>query len=1386
MEESKYFIGLDIGSDSVGYAAAKEDYSLCKNKGEPMWGSHLFDAANQSAERRTFRTSRRRLDRRQQRIKFLQELFAPEIAKVDERFFIRIKESALLREDKSLPDDVNSIFCDASFSDRDYHKNYPTIHHLICDLMEDCKDKDIRLIYLAIAWMVAHRGHFLSEIDVDDIDKIYDFEPLYQKFVNWFYENDIEMPWNCKGEDFADIVKQKKGVTEKKKTFSELLFAGKTPKDNKELYPISRSELIVLFSGGSTHVNKLIIGDEAYEEISDTLSFNGKEEELEAVIGQLGDYGDLVRSMKEIFDWGVLCDLLKSGRSISAAKVAEYQKHKEDLAKLKKLVKKYAVKEYNGLFRGAEKDGYSAYVYNFKSVKDEHSKLPKGKASYEEFTKKVKGIIEKIKSSVPEESEDMSILQEINTDIANAAFMPKQVNGNNRVIPYQLYAYELKKILENVEKEYPVFTEKDEDGFSLSDKIYSIFTFRIPYYVGPLNGYKNKNYWLIRKKEGRICPWNFSDMVDEDKSEQEFINRMTNQCSYIPGEDVLPKYSFLYCRYTVLNEINNIKVDGTPISVEAKQKLYNEVFCPGNGNKYKVTRKKVDDFLYKNRYAFKGESSIGGLDTDVKSNLKPLFDFERLLSSSVLSMDDVERIIIQRTYTESNFRFKKWLKENYELSESDCNYISGTRYSAFGRLSAELLNGIEGVKKETGEIGTVIHFLWETNDNLMQIIADEKKYTFAEQIRTLNEQYYSEHPMDINERLDDMGITNAVKRPVIRTLDIVSDIVKVAGHEPEKIFVEMARDISSADKKGKRTVSRKNQLLELYKNINDEQLPLLKKQLDELGDDADNKLQSEALFLYFCQLGRCMYCWKPIEISLIKTNEYNIDHIWPQSFVKDDSILNNKVLVHSTENGNKGDIYPLPAEWRNRMHSYWEMLRKNGLITEEKYKRLTRNTPFTDSEKLGFINRQLVETRQATKAVTEILQEKYPESKIVFVKAGLVSDFRHEYGAIKNKAYDGHYSNSEMKDMELIKCRSVNDLHHAKDAYLNIVVGNVYDEKFTNRWFNVSTSKYSLNTDTLFGRKIERNEALWNPEIHLKTVDKVMANNHIHLTKYQTCQKGGLFDQMPIKAGESDIVPRKKGLDPAKYGGYNKSTAAFFALVSHIYGKKKELTIMPIDLMIADKFKNDPSFALGYAQKTLGEKSKNISFPLGNRILKINTVFSLDGFEVCLTGKSNGGSRVLMRSLSSFYMDEWNCYIKKIDNYFDRKSKDKTYNPDFDYLGITKENNTDLFRGICLKYNSDFFSKLPGNKPILNEEKIREFEKQSIENQLSCLVSSVSALKTNRAGSCDFTSIGYGKNVSSVYLNANISNWNYSDIRIIDRTASGLFEKKSMNLKEML
>ena len=57
--------------------------------------------------------------------------------------------------------------------------------------------------------------------------------------------------------------------------------------------------------------------------------------------------------------------------------------------------------------------------------------------------------------------------------------MPRQVNKDNGVIPYQIHKYELKKIIDNLSDKMPFIKENGE-------KIMQLLEFRIPYYVGPL------------------------------------------------------------------------------------------------------------------------------------------------------------------------------------------------------------------------------------------------------------------------------------------------------------------------------------------------------------------------------------------------------------------------------------------------------------------------------------------------------------------------------------------------------------------------------------------------------------------------------------------------------------------------------------------------------------------------------------------------------------------------------------------------------------------------------------------------------------------------------------------------------------------------------------
>lgn len=674
-ENSKIYYGLDIGTDSVGWSTTNEKYELLRYKNNLMWGVSLFEAASLAEERRGHRTARRRLDRRQQRVALLGELFAKEILKTDPDFFLRLKESSLYPEDRTSKN-VNTYFDDADFKDSDYFKMYPTVHHLIKELSESNKPHDVRLVYLACAFIVAHRGHFLNGADENNVQAVLDFDSSYCEFTDWFKSNDIEdnpFSESVKNE-FSVILRKKIGITAKEREIKNLLFGNtKTPDCYKdEEYPIDIDVLIKFISGGKTNLAKLF-RNPSYDELDIQTVEVGKADFADTIDLLASSMEDtdvpLLSAVKAMYDWSLLIDVLKGQKTISDAKVCEYEQHKSDLKALKYIVRKYLDRvQYDEIFRTAgEKPNYVSYSYNVTDVKLKQLPSNFKKKNSEEFCKYIKSKLEKIKP----ESDDEAVYNELIEKCNSKTLCPKQVTDENRVIPYQLYYHELSMILDKASA-YLDFLNETEDGISVKQKILTLMKFRIPYFVGPLvKRNETDNVWIVRKAEGRIYPWNFENMVDFDKSEDGFIRRMTCKCTYLAGEDVLPKYSLLYSKYTVLNEINNIKVNGEKISPELKQDIFNELFMKTS----RVTVKKITELL-KRKGAFSEEKgdSLSGVDINIKSSLKSYLDFRRLLENGSLSENDVERIIERITVTTDKPRLVSWLKAEYsDLPAEDTN-----------------------------------------------------------------------------------------------------------------------------------------------------------------------------------------------------------------------------------------------------------------------------------------------------------------------------------------------------------------------------------------------------------------------------------------------------------------------------------------------------------------------------------------------------------------------------------------------------------------------------------------------------------------------------------------------------------------------------------------
>ena len=1368
----EYYVGLDIGTNSVGWAVTDLLYNVLKFRGNAMWGVYLFDEAKQANDCRTFRSNRRRSDRRKQRITILQELFAPMINRVDKDFYLRLYESRLYKEDKSI-DEVYNLFNDNNYTDMDYHKQYPTIHHLICDLMKGKKQFDVRFVYLACAYILKHRGHFLIEVDKDNISEVKDIEYVYEKLMGWFYSFEYNTPFECSAQDFGRILKCNKGIKAREKAFKDLLFGGKKPDDSE--YPIDRLVMLKLISGGKGKLSALF-KNENYDGIDNNeiaLNTGDFDEKLSSLASELND-GDLelIVAMKGIYDWSLLSDILQGKDSISEAKIAIYETHKKDLKLLKYIISKYKHNEYNNVFRSinGKINNYTKYSGNVKSsVEYDYSGFTKER-DRDNFCKYIKSIIKDI---VPSE-EDKESFKLLLTRVENGELCPKQVNTDNRVIPYQLYYTELKQILNNARKYIPELNKEDEYG-SIVDKILSIMTFKIPYYVGPLvDNSRSKFAWLVRKAEGRILPWNFDDMVDKDKCEDEFIRRMTCQCTYLAGEDVLPKYSLLYSKFVVLNEINKIKINGEKITVSVKQEIFDNVF-----KKYKkVKRKHIENYLISNGY-MTADDKLEGIDIQINSSLKSYHDFRKLITDGVLTEYDVEHIIERITFTTDKARLKLWLEKNYNLNKDDIKYVAGLNYKDFGRLSGKFLTEILDVDVNTGEIlrPSIINMLWETNNNLMELLSGN--YGYMDKINSINSEYYSNNPKTVGSMLDDMYISNAVKRPIFRTLDIVKEILHIKNEPPKKIFIEMARD-KSTDNKGKRTKSRKDRIREYLNSFEDGEIGDIKRLLKELESKSDDELRGDKLYLYFMQLGRCMYSGTDIDINKLSSKSYDIDHIFPQCKVKDDSI-DNRVLVLSELNGNKGDVYPIDKSIRNKMHYLWEVLHSKGMISDKKYSRLIRDRKFTDNELAEFINRQLVETRQSTKAIASILKEMMPETEIVYVKAGLASEFRH--------------------DFEMLKCREINDYHHAKDAYLNVVMGNVYNVKFTKNPYNYikelkTKDAYSMKLTSLLKHNISRNdEVAWLGDGKtLALVKKYMNKNNIRYVRYCYSRKGEFFNQNAERAS-AGLARIKKDLPTEKYGGYNDTSATCFVVVKYVTEKNKGIVLMPLELMYANKFKTDAIFVTDYAKRMLndivslkkGEFIKQIEFPLGRRLIKINTLIDIDGFRGNVLKKLNRGKTVGLKLGLSLIVDKESYdYIKKVFSVYNKLKSGAISKIYEETEKINSVENLKIYDLITLKLKNKIYNVMFSKIATKLDKGRKTFCNLSLDKQTEVLANVISILKSGRSMGCDLRLIGDVKSAAVITINSELTKIkNVSSIRIIDQSPTGLYEKISANLLEL-
>lgn len=1388
--EKEYYLGLDVVTNSIGWCLTDTQNNIAKVKGKHLWGVRLFEESNDAKDRRTFRSSRRRLQRRKQRINLLREIFAEEIHKVDPTFFERLDESFFNYEDRKNKT-LTTLFIEKDFNDSDYFKKFPTVFHLRNYLMEISEKADIRFIYLALSNIMKNRGHSLIE-NFDASKSL-----SYESFKSSIDKICSLVSHLAKEETFNNFNENKYNV------LIETFNSGKTKNDKKleynSIFDFIKSKcikkLIASLLANSDVSPKILI--EISHELDDFEDFSeddlptnedfikniideNLEEKCERLINNyplFKDVFEIIKIVKVIYDGLLLNKLLgKDNNSISKAMINKFNEYKKDLRALKNFVNDHYKQLKFNIFRKfdfddkKDKDSANNYVKytGFNSCNSIKTNVTKcSKDAFYAFLKK------QLRLNEVKFESDVNYCRIIDR-MTNGDFLDKLKNPENGVFPRQLHEYELKIILEKQSKFYPFLNEVSE-GLTNKEKINRIFNFQIPYFVGPLilsnDPEKTKYSWMKVKDEYKnviIKLWNFTDVIDLDATAEEFIKRMQNKCTYLRDQYCLPKSSIILNTVFVLDFLNTLQINGQRMILEDRNNILKNLFM----NKAEVTFSDIHTY-FKNKYNYDVVIPQEDKSKTINVNLKSFITLKNIFGEQFINknIDFVEDIIRDITiFTDKNI-LRRRLNTKYNLDGEKIKLLCQINdFKDFGRYSKKLITNLPD-KYGKCIIDYLLNSGEDTGLNFMEIY---NEFGFNDIVNDYNLKHSLNKTLSIDEFIDDLSIPKKAHRAIKQSYLIIEELKKIIGKgKITKYFIEFTR-YEDKDKKGKLVTSRYKDIETLLNSCYqlDKDIAEVRNLFNEKISTDKGKLKSEKYYLYFTQLGRSLYSGEKIDFEKLAYGDtYDVDHIYPQALVKDDSLIKNKVLVEKDLNNLKSDTYPIDTNilWKNKggkdeAYKFFKFLKDKGFMDKEKYQRLIKHK-LGNHELDDFINRQKVITDQSAIGIVSLLKNymHVDSLDIVYSKATNVSTFRNEF--------------------DIIKSRLANNFHHAHDAYLNVVVGNIVRKYFNDRFIRqFSDLQYfkkeglSANIDYLLKKDklIDINgELIWDKKRINKIKKYIYGTYDIFITE-RAYKKTKLLEKVSIvKDGKIPVKEKEPYIYCERYGGFSDPSWNNYCLVE-----------VNNDVLIKSK------------SNIVNNSNKNEKILIDN--LKINTVIKEGDLKYIITGKN--GNSYLIKNFNERYFNENNYrIIRKIEKIFnnpiikknsyllkDEESIKQLYSVNEEGLILSKRDNNnpihvlkyneinELYEEIIRKFNSKTycFSNILNIRKLLIENNSK-FLDLNIGEKILLINELLGLLKVNERKTADLTIIGGKKTAGVITMSEKL----HKGQKIIYESVTGFYNK---------
>lgn len=527
------------------------------------------------------------------------------------------------------------------------------------------------------------------------------------------------------------------------------------------------------------------------------------------------------------------------------------------------------------------------------------------------------------------------------------------------------------------------------------------------------------------------------------------IEKMIGNCTLETDEKRAAKATFSFEYFNLLTKVNSIKIvsaDGKRFLSEGERQTVINLAFSKNSINYSSLRKALglsEGERFNISYS-QSEKTVDEIEKKTKFTSLTAFHIFKKAYGGVLaewSTEKKNRLAYALTAYKSDNSIICYLSENgFEQAEIDIALTLPT-FSKWGNLSEKALNKLrpyleQGMLYHDACTAAGYNFKADDTDQRMYLPAHEKEAPELEDIR---------NPV--------------VRRAVSQTIKVVNALIREMGESPCFVNLELARELSKD--KDERSKIEKGQRENQARN--DRIMERLRSEFGLLSPTGQDLIK---LKLWEEQDGICPYSLKPISISrLFETGYTDIDHIIPYSLSFDDT-YNNKVLVMSSENRQKGNRIPMQYLEGKRRDDFWLWVDSSNLGRRKK-QNLMRET-LTEDDLSGFKKRNLQDTQYLSSFMLK------------YIKKYLLLAPNNTGRKNTVQAVNGAVTSYMRKRWGIQKIRENGDIHHAVDAVVIscVTVGMIkriteYSKYKETEYQNHETGEY-FDVDKRTGEVIDR------------------------------------------------------------------------------------------------------------------------------------------------------------------------------------------------------------------------------------------------------------------------------------------------------------------------